>query len=349
MSVTDRISHALGLDQQDPETVDSILQAWPERPRLGASVMIAAYGLPQEASREQLIWRNPGKYRQITVTRAEHHHDFPKPHMDFIEHTISYRVPPERAIELSNYDGSLTFDRTRGEMRARCDLEGHNILTLNLANDIATGKMTADEARKAFSDIVTGDIEGRYPDYTTDLRFQPEREEQTRFPDVPTIGGSPLRPDGLAQPHGNAADGEVLGWLAAADELEAVSAIVAHAKKLGAATRDFAQKLHEAHGAHLVQTLALGKRLGITPLETPRIDTFRRLNAGRLADLAKLDGQAFERAFVAGKIQGHGELLVLIDGDLAARAGDAEVKRHLASTRAHVAEHLGRAKSLAGA
>ncbi len=33
-------------------------------------------------------------------------------------------------------------------MSARCDLEGHNILTLNLAHDIVTGKKTAEEARK---------------------------------------------------------------------------------------------------------------------------------------------------------------------------------------------------------
>lgn len=32
-------------------------------------------------------------------------------------------------------------------MSARCDLEGHNILTLNLANDIAMGKTDAKRAR----------------------------------------------------------------------------------------------------------------------------------------------------------------------------------------------------------
>ena len=36
-------------------------------------------------------------------------------------------------------------------MSARCDLEGHNILTVNLAHDIAMGKKSAEEARKEFS------------------------------------------------------------------------------------------------------------------------------------------------------------------------------------------------------
>ncbi len=30
----------------------------------------------------------------------------------------------------------MTINKTAGEMSARCDLEGHNVLTLNLARDI---------------------------------------------------------------------------------------------------------------------------------------------------------------------------------------------------------------------
>ncbi len=45
-------------------------------------------------------------------------------------------------------------------MSAGCDLEGHNILTLNLANDIVMGKKSADEARKAFGQNVVDDALG---------------------------------------------------------------------------------------------------------------------------------------------------------------------------------------------
>ena len=97
----------------------------------------------------------------------------PKPHMDFMEHTIVYQVPANKADALSEYDGSCTFDRTRGTLSARCDLEGHNILTLNLAHDIVTGKKSASAARKAFGEIVGEDMLGKHPPYVEALQFKP--------------------------------------------------------------------------------------------------------------------------------------------------------------------------------
>ena len=46
------------------------------------------YGAPQEATAERLIWHRMGPFERITVTKSEDHHDFPLPHMDYIEHTI---------------------------------------------------------------------------------------------------------------------------------------------------------------------------------------------------------------------------------------------------------------------
>lgn len=42
----------------------------------------------------------------------------------------------------------MRVERTRGELAARCDKEEMNYLALNLANDIATGKVDVDEARR---------------------------------------------------------------------------------------------------------------------------------------------------------------------------------------------------------
>ncbi len=344
--IGEMVGNAFGLNKQDSSEVENIIAQWPDRPRLGAQSMIAKYGSPQESTSEELIWLGQGPYKKIIVTRDEHHHDFPKPHMDFLEHTVDYQVPPERAMALSQYDGSCTFDRTRGELKARCDLEGHNILTLNLAHDIVTGKMTAEEARTAFNEIVTEDILGKYPAYTSELQFTPEGARDVKFADTPTIPGSPVRPDGLAEARGDKFDGEVLGFIAAADELEVVSAITAGSKKMSADVATFSQKLHEAHGAHLVETLELGAQIGVTPLETAKIDAFRKKNAGALADLVPLEGEAFERDYLAAKVKGHTELIEMIDSKLLADASSEEVRQHVQATRDHLVDHLGQAKAL---
>lgn len=330
----------------DASDVTEIIAAWPDRPRLGAQLMIGKYGVPQEATADQLIWHDQGPYKRINVTQAEHHHDFPKPHMDFMEHTINYRVPPERAAALAEYDGSCTFDRTRGELSARCDLEGHNILTLNLAHDIVTGKMTAQQARTAFSEIVTDDIKGKYPAYTTALQFDPEDTDDVEFADTSTIPGSPERPDGLTDTKGDKNDGEVLGFVGAADELEVVAAIAASGKALKPEVAEFAQMLHEAHGKHLEATLLLGQRIGVTPLETTAVDSFRRKNAGELAVLAELDGDEFSDAFVAAKVKGHTEFLEMLDQELIQSANSDDVKQHLREMRTDLTGHLAQAAAM---
>ncbi len=139
------------------------LTGWPERPTLAVKEMTAKYGAPLEVSSEAMIWHNAGPYKRIMVTKKEIPHDFPAPHMDFLEHTISYNVPIDKIDDLVAYDASMTINKTQGEMSARCDLEGHNILTLNLAVDIINGTKTVDQARKAFGENVIADFGGKHP------------------------------------------------------------------------------------------------------------------------------------------------------------------------------------------
>lgn len=67
-----------------------------------------------------------------------------------MESVIDYHVPPDKADDLEAYDGSVLFDRTKGEMSARCDKEAANMVALNLADDIITGKRNIDEARQEY-------------------------------------------------------------------------------------------------------------------------------------------------------------------------------------------------------
>ena len=87
--------------QADRAAIQKIVDGWPNRPKLGAMQMLDKYGLPQEATSEKIVWHNQGPYKRINVTKAEHHHDFPKPHMDYMEHTIAYQVPADKAEALA--------------------------------------------------------------------------------------------------------------------------------------------------------------------------------------------------------------------------------------------------------
>lgn len=332
-------------------SIDKMIERWPARPKLGAEMMISQYGVPHEATAEKLVWNDQGPFKRITVSRKEDHHDFPKPHMDYIEHTVNYQVPLDKVDALSAFDGSATFDRTRGELSGRCDLEGHNILTLNLSHDIATGKKNANQARKAFGEIVGEDMMGKNPPYATSLQFKPMAKMAAAFSDQPTIPGSPMRPDAHGQMKnikGSAGDGEILGFLGAINENEIVAAMVVSKKKVNPQVAEYAKMLHQAHGKNLDQTLKVGLKIDVTPLETQAVDALRVKGAGELATLVPLDGEEFSRAYIVAMIKGHTEVLEMIDSQLLPKAGNDMLKKHLTETREHVASHLEAVKKLQG-
>lgn len=332
----------------DRTSVDELIAAWPDRPRLGAVSMIAKYGQPQEATAERLIWRDQGPYKRITVTREEHAHDFPMPHTDFLEHTIAYAVPADKADELAKFDGSLTYDRTRGEMSARCDLEGHNILTLNLANDVVTGKQKADDARKKFGEIVVQDTLGKKPEYVMALQFKPA-DQSAMFSDKPVIPGSAMRADQAAQEKAgkDGGDGEILGQLIALDLSEVIAAMAAkEQQELDPRVIEYADMLHREHGEHAEKTMKLGKKIDVTPLETKAVDEQRAMAAGELAKVVPLTGESFATAYLAMMVKGHQQALQMIDTQLLPMANKDEVKQYLAETRTHLEHHLKQAQDL---
>ena len=341
----------------DSGSLKTMLDGWPERPRLGANEMIAKYGMPQQVTSEKLIWNNAGPYKRIMVTREEIPHDFPLPHMDFLEHTINYNVPIDKTDDLIAFDGSSTINRTVGELSARCDLEGHNVLTLNLDHDIVLGKMTVAAARKAFGDIVNEDVAGKHPPYVEALQFKPAAEGSAAFSDMPVIAGSPERAadttsDAKAKLSANGAksmDAEILATVAAIDLNEVVAAMQAGTKKIDPAIQEYAKMLHEAHGMNMGKGLKLGQMIGVTPVNTAAVEALQVKGAGELADIVPLDNAEFARAYLAAMIKGHAEVLSMIDAKLMPVASNEAVKKHLTETRSAVAAHLQQAKSLQGA
>lgn len=166
--------------------VERVLGAWPEKPRQAARALIAKYGPPEEVTASKLVWRNVGPWKKTMVSRDETPHNFPKPHTDFVEQVVDYRVPPDRFDDLANFDGSVTADRTRGELSARCDKEEMNVVALNLANDVVNGRRSVEDARRYLTRVAVEAGQGKPDPYTRGLQFQPMPNTQTRDPDRST-------------------------------------------------------------------------------------------------------------------------------------------------------------------
>jgi hypothetical protein len=158
------------------------LAGWPPASRELAEQLIAKYGKPHEVTARALAWHGNGPWKRTVLHRDGVKHNFPLPHEDLLEQTIDYRVPSNKLGDLVSYDGSLVFNRTRGELCAYCENEAQNTLMLNLANDIVTGERTMDEALAYHAQVVRG-LQTHVPEaYPQQLKFKPQPASQTADP-----------------------------------------------------------------------------------------------------------------------------------------------------------------------
>ena len=162
------------------------VSSWPEASRMAVDEITAKYGKPDGITADELIWLKKGVWKKICISKMESKHSFPIEHTDMMQTSINYDVPEDKMDDLGKFDGSVTFDRTQGTMSARCDKEANNILALNLANDIVTGKKTVAQARQAYGDTIKAMMKGGHPAYMDKLSFTVK--SNTADPDKNTTG-----------------------------------------------------------------------------------------------------------------------------------------------------------------
>ncbi len=154
-----------------PEELARFTPGWPEASQTAAREMIEKYGNPNEWTASSLTWTAVSPFKRIVVYREQVTHRFPILHQDVLEHVVSYRIPADKALEITKFDGSVTFNRTVGELAVRSNQEAMNILGLNLASDIIQGKRNAESARVEYGKRTVDLLNGNRSAHTENLQF----------------------------------------------------------------------------------------------------------------------------------------------------------------------------------
>lgn len=162
-----------------------MMAGWPKASREAVDYLTRKYGAPAAVTADEAVWGKAGPWKRSVVYRVEVPHDFPGPHTDVMQQWLDYKVPTSMYDELAMFDGSVVVERTAGEMSARCDKEGANLLAVNLADAIVTGKMTVDAARTKYGEQIMLMKAGKSAPYTEKLMFSPAGD--TRDPDHPVM------------------------------------------------------------------------------------------------------------------------------------------------------------------
>ena len=143
-------------------------------------------------------------------------------------------------------------------------------------------------------------------------------------------------------------DPEVAHVAVTANTIDIELARFALTKIAKAEVKAFANTMITDHAAVNAQAGALAGRLGVTPRDNAVSQSLLAGAAAARAALAKLDGAAFDRAYVDREVTYHQAVLDALDGLLIPTTGNAELKKLLVDVRPAIAAHLAHAKSLQG-
>lgn len=168
-----------------------------------------------------------------------------------------------------------------------------------------------------------------------------------KFP-VTVLSVGVLAGAAYAQPAAKPTDPQIAHIAYTAGEIDVAAAEQALAKSKTPKVRAFAEKMVRDHKAVNVQALALVKKLGVTPQANPTSAALSDQAKAKHAELAKLDGAAFDRAYVANEVAYHATVNGALSGTLIPSAENAELKDLLGTGLRLFQEHQKHAEHLAG-
>ncbi|HEX4736290.1 MAG TPA: DUF4142 domain-containing protein [Allosphingosinicella sp.] len=119
------------------------------------------------------------------------------------------------------------------------------------------------------------------------------------------------------------------------------------AKSHNKAVRAFAEEMVRDHSAVNDKALALVKKLHVTPQDNPTSQALSKAAADKLRDLAKLNGAAFDRAYVQNEVAYHKTVNGALHDTLIPNASNGELKSLLETGLTLFREHQAHAEHLA--
>jgi putative membrane protein len=110
---------------------------------------------------------------------------------------------------------------------------------------------------------------------------------------------------------------------------------------------DFANEMARDHKAVNDQTIALVTKLGVTPEDNPTSQALSKAAADKLAELGKLDGAAFDKAYIDNEVAYHKAVDSALSTLLIPSAKNAELKALLQTGLTLFTEHEKHAEMVA--
>ena len=145
---------------------------------------------------------------------------------------------------------------------------------------------------------------------------------------------------------GGLTDPQIAAIVVAANQVDVDAGNLAVKKTKNADVKKFAEQMVTDHTAVNKAAGDLVAKLKVTPEETDASKGLVSGGADNLAKLEKLDGAAFDKAYVDNEVAYHKAVIDVLDTKLIPSASNAELKSTLVSVKPTFDEHLKHAEML---
>jgi putative membrane protein len=129
-----------------------------------------------------------------------------------------------------------------------------------------------------------------------------------------------------AQAADKPSDAQIAHITYTAGDIDVKAAKVALEKSKDESVRAFANNMVTDHTAVNDKALALVKKLGVTPEDNDTSKSLVKHDAEKQAELAKLSGSAFDKAYIDNEVAFHKTVLTALDKTLIPSAQNPELK-----------------------
>ena len=139
-------------------------------------------------------------------------------------------------------------------------------------------------------------------------------------------------------------DAQIASIVVTANTVDIDAGQLAESKGGNAQVKDFGRMMVRAHTAVNKQAVDLATRLKVTPEDNPTSQSLKQGGDANVAALKKLEGTAFDKAYIDHEVAYHQQVLDALDKALIPGAHNAELKDLLVKTRPAFVAHLEHAK-----
>jgi len=150
----------------------------------------------------------------------------------------------------------------------------------------------------------------------------------------------------LAAESGGPNDAQIAAIVVTANQVDIDAGKLAKAKGHSKEVREFGQRMVTDHSGVNKSATELVRKLHVTPEPNPTSQSLQQGGDQNLANLKKLEGAAFDKAYIDHEVAYHEAVLSALDKTLIPSAQNAELKALLVKVRPAFVAHLEHAKEI---